>query len=196
MSFARSGALLVMFIGGSMANQAPGQATDTPLAIDSTKSSASFVVHMRINLNAGGRMTKVSGELSGTPASGWQVLVHVDGQSLKFDGPRWMERITRSDAFLAVDRYPDIQFNSEKFSDAALKAGGSLRGELTLRGKTLPVSFQLQPSTCAQPGRDCDIRVQGSISRHAFGMNAYRALVKDGVDFSIGVRLLPEALPP
>jgi polyisoprenoid-binding protein YceI len=54
----------------------------------------------------------------------------------------------------------------------------------------------LLPATCAQPGRDCDILVQGTISRKAFGMNAYRAVVKDNVDFHIRVRLRPATPAP
>jgi polyisoprenoid-binding protein YceI len=196
MSRARSGALLVLLIvAWSMAHQARGQATDTAIAIDAGQSSARFVVHTRISIRAEGRMPQVSGELLGTPAGGWQVLVYVDGRGLQFDGPRWMERITRSDAFLAVDRHPEIHFHSEKFADAALRDGGPLHGELTLRGQKRPVSFELLPSTCARPGLDCDIQVHGAISRHAFGMNAYRTLVKDDVDFNIRVRLQAGAPP-
>ena len=195
MSFARSGALLVLLIGNwSMVAQARGQ--DTSIAIDAHHSSARFIVHMRIRMRAEGRVTRVSGELRGSSATGWQVLVKVDGRSLRFDGPRWMDRITRSDSFLAVDRYPAIRFDSEQFADAMLHTGGPLRGELTLRGLTRPVSFQLLPSPCAQPGRECDIQVQGTISRHAFGMNAHRAIVKDDVDFHMRVRLLPDTTPP
>ena len=198
MSLARIGALLILLIAAwSMAHPARGQATEaaTPIAIDAGQSSARFVVHTRVSLRAEGHLPQVSGELLGTPAGGWQVLVYIDGRTLKFEGPRWMERITRSEAFLAVDRYPEIHFHSEKFTDAALRAGGPLHGELTLRGKSRPVSFQLLPSTCARPGRDCDIQVEGAISRHDFGMNAYRALVKDDVDFQIRVRLQAEAPP-
>jgi polyisoprenoid-binding protein YceI len=188
MSFARSGALLVLLVGTwSMANNTQAQLAAS--AIDAGQSSARFIVHLRISMRAEGELTQVSGELRGTPSNGWQVLVDVDGHSLRFDGPHWMERITRSEAFLAVDRFPGIRFNSEQFSDTALHAGGPLHGELTLRGLTRPVSFQLLPSICVRPGRDCDIQVQGTISRHAFGMNAYRALVKDEVDFNIRVRL-------
>ena len=172
MSLARSGALLVLLIAAwSMAHQARGQVTadETAIAIDAGQSSVRFVVHTRISMRAEGSMPQVSGELVGTPAGGQQVLVYVDGRGLLFEGPRWMKRITRSDAFLAVDRYPEIHFHSEKVSNAVLRGGGPLHGDLTLRGKTLPVSFRLLPSTCAQPGRDCDIQVQGAVSRHASG---------------------------
>lgn len=188
MSLARAGALLVLLVGAtSMAT--PSRAQDPPLAIDGRHSSARFVVHMRIRMRAEGVLNKVSGELRGSPAKGWRVLVRIDGRSLRFDGAPWMDRITRSDSFLAVDRYPDIRFTSGHFTDHALHAGGPVQGQLTLRGLTQPVSLLLLPSTCARVGRDCDIQVQGTISRHAFGMNTHRAIVLDGVDLHMRVRL-------
>lgn len=188
MSFARVGASLVLLFGSwSMPPVARSQ--EPPLLIDGEGSSASFIVHMRLAMRAQGKLGGVSGQLSGSAAQGWQVLVTVDGRSLKVGGPRWMGRVTRSDSFLAVDRHPDIRFDSAPFSDATLHSGGQLNGQLTLRGLTRPVSFQLLPSPCAQPGRSCDIQVNGIISRLAFGMTAYRATVRDDVDFQMRVRL-------
>jgi len=195
MSFARNCALLVLLVGScAMATRARSQ--EASIAIDDGNSSARFVVHMRIRMPSEGKLTKVSGQLRGTAETGWAVLVRVDGSSLSFNGPRWMTRVTRSDSFLAVDRYPEISFDSEQFDDAMLHNGGPLRGQLSLRGLTRPVSFKLLPSACANPGRDCDIQVQGTISRRAFGMNAYRAMVKDNVDFHFRVRLRPAATAP
>jgi polyisoprenoid-binding protein YceI len=192
MSGARCCALLVLLIGSlSMSKPVQGKLPD--LAIDGRNSGARFVVHMRLGARIEGKLTRVSGVLRGTPSEGWQVLVKVDGRSLKVDGPQWRERITRSDSFLAVDRFPVIRFESVRFSDALLHGGGPLSGELTLRGLTRPVSFQLLASACVQPGRDCDIQVQGTISRHEFAMTAYRALVRDEVDFHFRVRLQPLA---
>lgn len=188
MSLARVCALLVLLLGSwSMAPAARSQ--ETPRLIDGVGSNASFIVHLRLGMRAEGKLGGVSGQFSGSAAQGWQVLVTVDGRSLKMGGPRWMGRVTRSNSFLAVDRYPDIRFDSEPFTDAVLHGGGQLKGQLTLRGLTRPVSFKLVPSSCAQPGRDCDIQVNGTISRLAFGMTAYRATVTDEVDFQIRVRL-------
>jgi polyisoprenoid-binding protein YceI len=192
MSFARSAAWLLLLIGNASMASATGPA-ETSLVIDGRHSSARFLVHLRVRMRAEGALTGVSGTLKGSAGKGWRVAVKVDGRSLRFAGPRWMDRITRSDSFLAVDRFPVIRFESGQFSDDVLRKGGPLRGELTLRGLTQPVSFQLLPSQCAHAGRDCDIHVQGTISRHAFGMNAHRAMVKDEVDFHMQVRLKPGA---
>jgi polyisoprenoid-binding protein YceI len=165
-------------------------------AIDGQRSSVRFVVHMRLRWRAEGSIDRVSGELRGDPAGGWTVQVLADGSSLKVAGPRWMERVTRSDDFLAVDSHPGIRFDSERFSDRLLRAGGRVRGQLTLRGLTRPVSLRLLPSACAHPGRDCDLRVNGIISRHAFGMTAHSATVKDDVELSLRVRLRAAAGTP
>jgi polyisoprenoid-binding protein YceI len=68
-----------------------------------------------------------------------------------------------------------------------------VRGELTLRGLTRPVSFRLLPSGCAHPGRDCDLQVNGTINRKEFGMTAYPVSVRDDVELRMRVRLLVAA---
>jgi len=161
----------------------------TAWRFDAARSSAEFVVRLRLRMRAQGRIGQVAGELVGDPAHGWSVSVDADGRGLKVAGPRWMERSTRSDEFLAVDSHPDIRFRSERFSDRLLHAGGRVRGQLTLRGLTRPVSLRLLPSACAQPGRDCDLRVNGIISRTAFGMTAHPFSVKDDVELRLRVRL-------
>jgi polyisoprenoid-binding protein YceI len=170
-------------------------AAGSPLAIDGPRSNVEFLVSLRLRMRATGRITGVGGELRPQPAGGWTVRVQADGRNLRVAGPRWMGRVTRSDDFLAVERFPDIRFNSQAFSDRILHAGGTVRGQLTLRGLTRPVSLQLLPSACAQPGRDCDLRVQGTISRLDFGMTAYPRSVKDEVEIRLQVRLRPAAAP-
>jgi polyisoprenoid-binding protein YceI len=162
---------------------------DAVQAIDARRSSAGFLVTVRMRGPAEGRIPGVSGALHGSAATGWRVDVRLDAKGLRFAGPQWMERATRSPAFLAVDRYPSIRFASARFDDALLHSGGVLAGELTLRGQQHPVAFTLLPPGCARPGRDCDIRVEGAVSRRAFGMTAHRAMVLDRVDLHIRVRL-------
>jgi polyisoprenoid-binding protein YceI len=169
-----------------------GRAQNSRLAFDPARSSASFRVHMRFLPSPLGTFAKVSGELQ-DDRGGQRVLVAVDGRSLVLDGPEWMNRVTRSDDFLAVDRFPEISFRSAAFEPDLLRAGGQLRGELFLRGVRREVAFKLLPSACARPGRDCDIQVLGRIRRHEFGMTSYRLTVKDGVDFDFRVRLLSQA---
>ena len=198
MSLARRASLFLFLFAAlaTMAAQAQSPPAVKTLAIDGPHSNASFAVTLRMRKPTQGHLTRVSGKFAGSKEAGWTALVQVDGRNLRVDGPRWMERVTRSDAFLALNRFPTIRFESELFSDAVLHEGGMLAGKLTLRGLTQPVSFRLLPSECDQPGRDCDINVQGTVSRHAFGMTAYRSMVKDEVDFRFTVRLRAEKPTP
>jgi polyisoprenoid-binding protein YceI len=171
-----------------------GRAQSSRQIFDPGRSSASFRVHLRLLPSAGGQFAKVSGELQNERAK-QRVVVAVDGRSLVFEGPDWMNHVTRSDAFLAVDRFPEISFRSEAFDPGLLRTGGELRGQLLLRGIRRDVAFRLQRSECARSGRDCDIRVLGTISRRDFGMTSYRFAVKNDVDFDFRVRLMAGSKP-
>jgi polyisoprenoid-binding protein YceI len=171
----------------------PMPAQTAPMRIDPTNSEARFVVSLRIGMRTQGRIPKVSGEMGGDAKRGWQVLVVADGKSLVVKGPRWMDKATRSQDFLDIERHPEIRFQSDRFSDKLLHEGGSLGGRLTLRGLTRPVSFRLLPSGCAHPGRDCDLQVNGIINRKDFGMTAHPVSVRDDVELHMRVRLLAPA---
>lgn len=196
MSRAARALLLLLATLTPMATSPKTPASVPVWAFDEHHSGASFIVHMRMGGPIEGRIGSADGQLAGSAAEGWKVRVKLDGRALRVDGPRWMERVTRSDVFLAVNRYPVIRFESEAFADALLRGGGELPGRLSLRGLVQPVSFQLLPSACDRPGLACDINVQGRLSRQAFGMTAYRALLKDPVEVRFRVRLRPEPGPP
>jgi polyisoprenoid-binding protein YceI len=172
----------------------PTAEVSMPQLFDPARSQARFKVRMRILPGTTGEFLDVRGALL-DEAGKQRVEVEVDGRKLRISGPAWMARVTRSEQFLAVDQHPQIRFRSDAFAPALLREGGQLRGELTLRGLTKPVAFNVAPATCATPGRDCEIVVTGRVSRQAFGMHAYRLTVRDSVDFEFQVRLKPEPAP-
>ena len=195
-TLAASAALLILLASATAAPETGTRAEGRAFAIDARRSDALFRVQLRAHpRQVEGRLGAPRGELRGSAEAGWTVQVKVDGRSLRVEGPRWMERVTRSNAFLAVDRYPAIGFASANFDDHVLHAGGQLPGQLTLRGLTRPVSLRLLPSECARPGQDCEIHVQGQLSRKEFGMTAYRALLRDGVEVHFRVRLRAQPAP-
>jgi polyisoprenoid-binding protein YceI len=172
------------------ADVTPPPAPEAALRIDATRSEAVFIVALRLGLRTQGRIPKLEGEMSGDARRGWQVLALADGRSLLVRGPRWIDRATRSPDFLDLDAHPQIRFHSSSFSDRVLRTGGSIDGQLTLRGLTRPVSFRLLPSACAHPGRDCDLQVNGTINRKDFGMTAHPVSVRDDVELRMRIRLL------
>ena len=173
---------------------APVSAEPMPLIFDPATSHASFRVRMRILRDTVGHFLDVRGELQ-PDGNRQRVSVEVDGRRLRVAGPQWMDRVTRSSDFLDVQAHPRIRFLSAPFPPKLLREGGKLSGELTLRGLTKPVAFEVLPAACEKPGRDCEIHVRGQVSRQAFGMTAYRLTVRDQVEFEFRVRLLPEPAP-
>jgi polyisoprenoid-binding protein YceI len=193
----RVAALLSVLSGAALAvpptpDPQPESVPAVPLSqqFDPARSQASFTVRLRILRPAVGHFLDVRGELEADGAR-QRVAVEVDGHQLRVDGPAWMDKVTRSDDFLDLERHPNIRFRSAPFAPALLRKGGMLRGELTLRGLARDVAFELAPSSCEAPGRDCEIVVTGKVNRRAFGMTAYRFSVKDQVDFEFRVRLAP-----
>lgn len=173
---------------------ATSAAVPMPEAFDPDRSRAGFEVSLRLAGRVQGRFRKVEGELH--PQGGrWRVQVRLDARELDLDGPAWMVRATRSEKFLDVDRHPDIGFESEAFTRGLLARGGELGGQLRLRGRSRPVSFRVEPAGCAEPGRGCDIRVTGRVSRRDFGMTAQRLWVHDDVGFDFRVRLRDPVRP-
>lgn len=161
--------------------------------LDDSRSSAEFEVHLRLPIRGVGHFAQINGELTGDPGKGWQVALRIDGRGLRFDGPGWMGAITRSRAFLDVQDFPNITLRTEAIPDAVLHRGGQAKGELTLRGVTRPATFVLRPAACARPGVDCDLEVQGTVSRREFGMNGYRLTLRDGVDVRVKLRWREDA---
>ena len=173
-------------------NSAP---VPSPHVLDGSRSKAEFEVHLRLPLGGVGRFARMGGQMSGDASKGWQVALQIDGRSLHFNGPAWMDKITRSPAFLDVEQFPGIELRTETISDSVLRRGGVARGELTLRGRTRPATFVLLAPACARPGLDCDLSVQGTVSRREFGMTGYHWTLRDGVDVRVSLRWQAQVPP-
>jgi polyisoprenoid-binding protein YceI len=181
-------------LAGLMALAMPARSADTE-PFDPAASHADITVDLRVAGRVGGRFGKIAGELRPADGERWRVHARIDARSLKLDGPGWMQRSMRSPKFLDVENHPRIDFESVSFDRALLRTGGALAGDLTLRGRRGRVGFRIAPSTCDAPGRDCPIRVTGTVSRRAFGMSAQRLWLRDAVGFDFKVRLRPAAKP-
>jgi len=164
-------------------------------SIDSSRSQASFTIHPRLPLASQGRFESLSGSLLVLPKQQWKVEVQVDARKLSFDGPQWLSKMARSQAFLDADHHPNVQFVSVPLSRILLEKGGELEGQLFLRGQQKTVRFHIEKSDCKRPGYDCDLVVNGTVQRREFGMQAYRFSIKDNVDFEFRIRLLADPAP-
>jgi polyisoprenoid-binding protein YceI len=157
------------------------------LLIDTARSSAGFALRALWVKRIDGGFARVEGVIERAPATGrFDVDVRIAADSVKMDKEdhaRW----ARSADFFDAARHPWIRFRAESVPERVLREGGQIRGELTLRGATRAVGFEVAPAECARPGRDCAVRASGDVQRSEFGMDARRLVLSDKVrlDFAI-----------
>jgi polyisoprenoid-binding protein YceI len=156
---------------------------------DSKQSSALFQVGMRLPIPVNGRFPEVDGEIIPLPGKQIRVRVHLDARTLKMSGKPWIQSLTHSSDFLDTSHYPDIVFISVPIADTVLSTGGRIQGQLSLRGQSRPVDFQMLKSSCQAPGIQCPIEVNGQLNRRKFGLDAYRLSVRDTIEFSFRMKL-------
>lgn len=96
---------------------------------------------------------------------------------------------------LWTDRYPEITFVSKRVRRDG-EGGAIIEGDLTLRGVTRPQTLHarlFRPGSAA-PGdrRRLTIRLDGSLSRSAFGAGGYANMVGDRIELDIAALILAQ----
>ena len=167
-----------------------GQAKETPietLRIDSQRSHAEFSLRAMLLMAVRGQFTTVSGSIriDRERNLGW-VDARIDARLIEM-GSGDREEWARSGEFFDSARHPEIRFISDPISRTLLREGGPLRGRLSLRSIDRILDLTVLPADCDQPGRECPLHVQGSISRSEFGMNSKRAVLSDKVTLELSV---------
>lgn len=141
--------------------------------------------------NPVGSFSGVQGELRFDPDdwSASSVEVRIPLATLALGDAEWQARIL-DPTFFDAERYPTATFRSlrmEKLDDTH----GRLHGELSLRGKTQPVSLDVvfnalkrHPLTFR---RTAGFSATGTLKRSDFGIDAWKTLVGDEVKLIIEV---------
>ncbi len=124
-----------------------------------------------------GGFTRFEGQLllaqpGGTPAGALRAEATIDAASLSLGGGP-IEEDVKSPRFLDVTQHRQIRFAADA-PDAGIEAGAMLRGELTIRGVTRPVTLSL-----ARDGTT--VTAEAMISRSAFCRTARPLLSGDTV---------------
>lgn len=151
------------------------------LLIDTDRSSAGFSLRALWVKRIDGDFSRVEGVIEREPAAArFDVDVRIAADSVRMDKEdhaRW----ARSEDFFDTARHPWIHFRAERVPEHVLRDGGEIRGELTLRGATRSVGFEILPSECEHPGSACPVRASGDVQRSDFGMDARRVVLGDKV---------------
>ena len=165
----------------------------TDFRIDGSRSHAEFGVRLLWLHTVSGRFAQISGEVQLDPHELATVDARIQTASLTMDSARFRRDVLAPE-FFDAGRYPLIRFLSAPVPLARLTDGGPLDGQLSLRGVTLPVRFELLPARCRPlAARGCLIEARGLISRSAFGMTSYRATVSDQVQLGLLIALDPSS---
>lgn len=153
--------------------------------LDRVRSQVDFRVRLIWLLRVGGRFGEVSGNVRMDHFRNQiSVDAHIDVNAISMDNES-TEEWAKSAEFFDAGQYPQIDFASDPFPQARLRAGGEVTGFLTLRGIRQQVRFELQPATCDRPAYDCPIEVEGAIRRSMFGMHSRHGTLGDRVELRL-----------
>lgn len=166
-------------------------APDGIIRLDASRSDVGFRVKVMWLLGVRGHFGKVDGTVRlDAFRNELRVDARIDVASVHMGSSSYEEWV-KSPEFFDVAAHPQIEFTSDAFPRARLRAGGELPGELTVRGVRQPVQFDLQPAECERPAYDCPIRVAGTIRRSMFGMGSHRGTLSDKVELDFTVYAVP-----
>ncbi|UGB38032.1 YceI family protein [Frateuria soli] len=154
--------------------------------IQSPPSHVDFGVRLLWLHTIHGRFGQVTGTVR--PGAGDQMVVdaHVALASLVMDSQR-LRRWVLDEEFFAAAQYPTLHFVSRPVSRRTLDDGGALEGQLTLRGITRPVRFELLPARCTAD--TCMIEARGELERSEFGMGTHRTVLSDRVRLALTIAI-------
>ena len=191
MGGARALLLACGLLGGAGSACASDPAPDGIIRLDASRSDVGFRVKVMWLLGVRGHFGKVDGIVRLDPfRNELRVDARIDVASVHMGSSSYEEWV-KSPEFFDVAAHPQIEFTSDAFPRARLRAGGELPGELTVRGVRQPVQFDLQPAECERPAYDCPIRVAGTIRRSMFGMGSHRGTLSDKVELDFTVYAVP-----
>jgi polyisoprenoid-binding protein YceI len=157
--------------------------------IDPASSDARFGVRLLWLQTITGRFSRMTGDITLDDRGFASIDARIDTGTIAMRSDR-LRRWVMAPEFFDAARYPTIHFLSQPIDFGMLTRGGALEGQLTLRGVTRPVRFELQPTDC-RPSQTqaCRIEARGSLSRGAFGMNAHSTALSDQVQLDLQIAL-------
>ena len=117
-----------------------------------------------------------------------EAIVNLDSVEI---GSSWYESVIRSEAWFNVEQYPEAIFRGSLtgWTDAGI---GMVEGAMTIRGVTQPAEFQIildceDLSEC--PDDNVGFLGEIELSRAAYGMTAFRGVVRDQVKLTVAGEL-------
>jgi polyisoprenoid-binding protein YceI len=154
--------------------------------IQSPPSHVDFGVRLLWVHTVHGRFEHISGVVAPQPDGRVVVDARVAVDSLAMDSAR-LRRWVLGEEFFDLPHHADLRFVSAPTALRTLDEGGTLAGELTLRGVTRPVELDLSPAHCTADA--CTILAQGQLLRSDFGMRGHHTVLSDHVELALSIAI-------
>lgn len=156
-----------------------------PLRIVPARSEVLFRIGLMLFFDARGHFGEVAGEIERAPDT-VRVSARIPVASAHMDSERYA-RMLKGPKFLAGDEHPWIEFRSDALDPDQLDAGGSIAGEVCMRGVCRRESFQLHQLDCRYHSgtgvaEECEMIVSGSLQRTRYGMRSHRGALKNQIE--------------
>lgn len=165
---------LLILAAAAALSAGAAQAETAAYAIDPTHTFATFEIsHFGASVNRG-RFDKKEGSVQlDRAAKTGKVEVTIDTTSINTGTEAFNKHLQSAELFDAA-KFPTIKFVSDKFAFSGDKVS-EVSGNLTLLGKTQPVTLKTKQFTCYQnpmlKREVCGGDFETTIDRTAFGMN-------------------------
>jgi polyisoprenoid-binding protein YceI len=156
--------------------------------VDAAHTFPSFEVsHLGISTTRG-RFERTSGEMTFDEATQrGTIAIEIDAARVT-TGNALVDTWLRSEDFFDVERHPRITFHASRFVAGAERPFRA-QGELTMLGATRPVALVVERFGCTLhpplTRKTCGADIVTTVSRSAFGMKGYSALIGDEVRLEI-----------
>ena len=157
--------------------------------VDSQHTRIGFSLKTRWGQSLRGRFPTYAGRIEVLDDGRERVHLRMSTRDIEIVGHPSYTAITRGDGFFDADRFPEIEFVSEPYDDALIRAGGKLAGQLRIRDVTRREVFLIEPSACARVAVDCDVVASGSVRRSDYGVDRWMFAVSDNVRFLLRLRV-------
>lgn len=165
----------------------PASAGAGAQAFDPMRSRIEFDLRTRWGQPVRGHFPRFEGAIDTLPDGRRQVRMRLSAADVVVSGSERYTRLARGPQLFDAARHPWIEFVSVPAPAGIAASGGTLDGELRLRGVQRRERFVLAPATCARPGHDCPVIASGKVSRDDYGLDGWQWALADRVRFRLHV---------
>lgn len=156
--------------------------------LDPQRSTFTFRVGKFYGNAVEGEFTKSEGFLMRNARGERMVVIDLDANGIDVSESKMLTRIAKSDSFFGATKYPNILFESDWHDPDVLITGGTVQGNVTIRGIKRVETFRITPAKCSRPGIDCDVEAKGSVNRKAYGIGSVSRVLAPEVELTLKVR--------